>query len=69
MDRGVDMSSGLDMGKDCMTGIVGMLNKEGTVDKGWEGTIVVQLITLSEMYWVKNWKSGCDQKFDLRVHI
>ena len=50
MDRGVDMSSGLDMGKDCMTGIVGMLNKEGTVDKGWEGTIVVQLITLSEMH-------------------
>ena len=44
------MSSGLDMGKDCMTGIVGMLNKEGTVDKGWEGTIVVQLITLSEMH-------------------
>lgn len=50
MDRGVDMSSGLDMGKDCMTGIVGMFNKEGRVDKGWEGTIVVQLITLSEMH-------------------
>ena len=33
-------------------------------EEGRAGAVVVQLITLSEMYWGKNWRSGCDQKFD-----
>ena len=42
-----------------------MFIEEDKADKGRAGAIVVQLISLSEKYWAKNWKSGCDQKFDL----
>ena len=75
LDEEAELSSRLDIGKDTPgwmpTGVgmptgsnEGMLIKEGKADKESAGAFVVQLITLSEMHWPNNWKSGCDQKFD-----
>ena len=69
-DGEADVSSRLDMLNRLGVSTVfkvGVLVKEDKADKGRAGAVVVvQLITLSEMYWEKNWKSGCDQKVDLR---
>ena len=64
-DGEADVSSRLDMLNRLGVSTVSKVGVLVKVDKGRVGAVVVQLITLSEMYWVKNWKSGCDQKFDL----
>ena len=64
-DGEADVSSRLDMLNRLGVSTVSKVGVLVKVDKGRVGAVVVQLITLSEMYWVKNWKSGRDQKVDL----